>query len=110
MALFEAKHRFADISPLKVRDIAKLIRRQTVAQAEATLKFLPQRGARLLEKVLLSAAANAADQGGHDPEDLTVIDARVDEGPRLKRIRPHARGMAFPILKRMCHIKVTIEA
>lgn len=107
---YRASHRFADVSPTKVRSIATLIRNRPVAEAQAALKFLPNRGARLLEKVLASALANAEDQGAREPQSLVVVDARVDEGPRMKRIQPHARGMAFPILKRMCHIRVEIDA
>ena len=42
-------------------------------------------------------------------DDLVVVDARVDEGPMFKRIRPRARGMAFGIKRRMSHIKVSLD-
>lgn len=107
---YRASHRFADISPTKVRSIATLIRGKSASDALESLKFLPNRGARMLEKVLKSAMANAEDQGARDVDDLFVVEARVDEGPRMKRIQPHARGMAFQILKRMCHIHVAVDA
>lgn len=106
---FSASHRFARISPRKVRPIADLIRGRRVGESLESLKFLPNRGARLLEKVLASAVANAEDAGARGLEDMIVVDARVDEGPRMKRIQPHARGMAFPILKRMAHLHVAID-
>lgn len=106
---YRASHRFADMSPTKVRSIATLIRDKSVPEARQTLRFLPNRGARLLEKVLESAVANAEDQGAKDAEDLIVTWAVVDEGPRMKRIRPRARGIAFPILKRACHIQVEVD-
>jgi large subunit ribosomal protein L22 len=106
---YRATHRFAPIAATKVRPITRLIRSRTVSEATAILQYLPNRGARLLEKVLKSAAANAADMGMRDPESMRVIEARVDEGPRLKRIQPRARGMAFMILKRLSHIHVAIE-
>ena len=105
---WRSMHRFARISPTKVRHIADLIRHKPVEEAMATLKFLPNRGARFLEKVLMSAVANAEDQGSADVADLLVIDCQVSEGPRLKRIQPRARGTAFPIIKRMSHISVAV--
>jgi large subunit ribosomal protein L22 len=41
--------------------------------------------------------------------DLVVVDARVDDGPMFKRVRPRARGMAFMIKKRMSHVRVTVD-
>lgn len=107
---YTASHRFARIAPRKVRPVADLIRKRPVAEALEELKFLPNRGARMLEKVIRSAMANAEDRGAPAVDRLIIVDARVDEGPRLKRIRPRARGMAFMILKRMSHIRVELEA
>lgn len=106
---YKASHRFARISPTKVRSIANLVRFKTVADAMEVLSMLPNRGARLLEQVIKSAAANADDLGARSPELLTVVDARVDEGPRLKRIMPRARGTAFGIISRMAHISVKLS-
>ena len=64
----------------------------------------------MLEKLLRSALANAEDRGERRLEDMVVVEARVDEGPRMKRIRPRARGMAFMIIKRMSHIHVAVDA
>src|SRR5262249_15954260 len=106
---YRAIHRFADISPTKVRSIADLVRKQSVVVALDRLRFMPNRGARMLEKVIKSGMAKGEEQGARDVEEMVVVDARVDEGPRMKRIQPHARGMAFPIIKRMCHIRVAID-
>jgi len=51
---------------------------------------------------------NAEDRGARDPEDLVVSEARIDDGPMFKRIMPRARGTAYMILRRMCHVHVTI--
>jgi large subunit ribosomal protein L22 len=102
-----AQHRFARISPSKVRPVARLIRGKTVGEALELLSVLPHRSARFLEKVLRSARANAEEQG-HPDTDLLIVRVRVDDGPRLKRIQPRARGMAFLILKRMSHITVEL--
>jgi large subunit ribosomal protein L22 len=111
---FHATHRFARISARKVRRLADLIRGQMASDALDILRHQPQRGARLLEKVLQSAMGNAQDPDqsrGHTVRvsHLVVTDARVDQGPTFKRIQPRARGMAFMILRRMSHIHVTLQ-
>lgn len=106
---YRASHRFADISPTKVRPIANLIRKRPVDEALETLKFIHNRGARYLEKALASAKANAEDRGARGVDNMFVSAAYVDEAPRLKRIQPRSRGMAFAILKRLCHIHIEIS-
>ena len=106
---YHAIHRGARISPRKVRPLADLIRGKLADEALNLLKYQPQRGARMLEKVLKSALANAEDLRAPNLRHLKVIDARVDQGPVMKRMRPHARGMASVIKKRMSHIRVELE-
>ena len=106
---YNAVHRHAQISARKVRPIADLIRGKRVDEALAILKYQPQRGARLLEKVLKSALGNAEDRRAASVRELVVVDVRIDGGPMFKRIRPRARGMAFGILKRMSHIRVSLD-
>ena len=110
MAVVKATHRFARISATKVRPFADLIRGLTVESGLNTLKYMPNRGARFLEQVLKSAAANAEDRGAHNVEELVIVDARVDGGPMFKRIRPQARGIAFTIRRRFAHIHVAVNA
>lgn len=112
--MFSAKHRYARISPRKVRHLADLVRGKFVDEALNILKYQPHRGARMLEKVIMSAAANAQDPEQNSGRvakfrDLFVADARVDGGPMFKRIRPRARGMAFMIKRRMSHISVSVQ-
>ncbi|MGW8256113.1 MAG: 50S ribosomal protein L22 [Thermoguttaceae bacterium] len=106
---YVAKHRFAQISARKVRPLADLIRGKPADEALDTLRYQPHRGARMLEKVLRSAMANAEDLRAPNIHHLRVVDVRVDGGPMLKRMRPHARGMASVILKRISHIHVALE-
>jgi large subunit ribosomal protein L22 len=106
---YDAVHKFARISARKVRPIADLIRGKHADEALEILKYQPQRGARLLEKVLKSALGNAEDRRAPDVGNLVVVDARIDGGPMFKRIRPRARGMAFQIKKRMAHIRVSLD-
>ena len=111
MAQFNAHHRNARISAQKVRPLANLVRGLYADEALDTLKFQPQRGARMLEKVIRSAVGNAQDPDqnkgrSHRIEELVVTDVRIDGGSMFKRIRPRARGTAFMIKKRSSHIRV----
>ncbi len=106
---YVARHRFARISARKVRPLADLIRGKSADEALNILKYQPQRGARLLEKVLRSALSNAEDRRASNLRHLRVVDCRVDGGPMFKRIRPRARGMAYFIKKRFSHIRVELE-
>jgi large subunit ribosomal protein L22 len=105
---YAAKHRFADVAPRKMRPIAQMIRGMNIDEAIEALKFMPNRGARLIEAVVKSAVGNAGDQGCRNIEDLVVTEARIDGGPMFKRIRPRARGTAFGIKKRLAHIVVKL--
>jgi large subunit ribosomal protein L22 len=106
---YAATYRFARISARKVRPIADLIRGKLADDALNILKYQPHRGARMLEKVLHSAMANAEDRRAPNLHHLKVTDCRVDGGPMMKRMRPHARGMASVILKRFSHIHVELD-
>jgi len=106
---YRAIHRFADMSPRKIRPFADLVRGRPADEALELLRFLPNKSARLLEQVLKSALGNAEDQGARDIDDLVVLEARVDGGPMMKRIMPRARGTAYPIKRRSAHIHVTLS-
>ena len=106
---YEAVHRFARISPRKVRPLADMIRGKLADEALDVLKYQPQRGARMLEKVLKSALANAEDRRAPNLNYLMVVEVRVDPGPMFRRMRPRARGMAAILKKRMSHIFVALE-
>ena len=77
---YEATHRFARISARKVRPLADLIRGKLADDALDILRYQPHRGARMLEKVLHSALANAEDRRAPNLHHLMVTDARVDGG------------------------------
>lgn len=106
---YQAIHRFAQISPRKVRLLADMIRGKFADEALNILRYQPQRGARMLEKVLKSALANAEDRRAPNLGKLIVVDVRVDGGPSFKRMRPKARGMSAVLKKRMSHIRVALE-
>jgi len=110
---FRALHRNARISARKVRPLADMVRNKFADEALDILRYQPQRGARMLEKVIRSALGNAQDPDQNsgrttDVDSLVIVEVRVDEGPMFKRIRPRARGMAFMIKKRSAHIHVTL--
>lgn len=105
---YSATYRFARMSARKVRPLADLIRGKHADEALDLLRYQPQRGARMIEQVLKSALGNAEDRRAQNVNNLIVVDARVDGGPMLKRVRPRARGMAFLIKKRSCHIRVAV--
>lgn len=101
--------KYVRISPLKVNFICNEIRGKQVDEALSILKFTPKRGARHLEKVLNSAIANAENNFSLDRDNLYIKDAYANDGPRMKRYRPKAKGMAYPIIKRSSHIGVILE-
>ncbi len=106
VALYKAKHRFVRMAPRKIRLWADLIRGKFVDEALELLRYSPNRGARLLRKVVKSAIDNARDLEAEDLGDLRVTESRVDGGPILKRSQCRARGRSYPILKYMSHIVV----
>ena len=104
-----AHYRFLRISPQKVRQVIELIRGQQVDRALAVLKYTPRAAAREVLKALESAIANAENNYMLSREDLYVAGIAADDGPRLKRFRPRARGRADRILKRTCHVTVVLD-
>ncbi len=107
---YTARHRYARISPRKARLVADMIKGMSVARALEALEFSSKRAAGMIEKVLRSALANAGIDA--EPENMYVLEARVDNGPvapGTKRWMPVSRGMAHPIRKRTSHILVSIE-
>jgi large subunit ribosomal protein L22 len=111
---FSAAHRFARIAATKVRLVADQVRGLSISKALETLKFSKKRGGAMLKKVIESALANAQAQISErkldiDIDDLYVAHVRADKGPMLKRWMTRARGMAYPILRRYCHIHATLR-
>jgi len=107
---FEAKHRFARISPRKARLIMDLIRGRDVDDAINLLRFSKQRASVMIEKVVRSAVANASEQAVAPARNtFFVATARVDAGPVIKRFQPKDRGKAYPINKRTSHLVVTVD-
>ena len=101
--------RFVRITPRKANQILGLIRGKDVESAQNILHFTPKNGARIAEKVLKSAVANAVNREGKvRVGDLVVTKAIVGAGPTMKRFLPRAQGRATPLLKRTSHISISV--
>ncbi|MGL4991263.1 MAG: 50S ribosomal protein L22 [Sarcina sp.] len=101
--------KYVRMSPMKVGVVLGLIRGKSVNEAFAILKYTPREAARVIEKVLKSAVANAEHNNELDRANLIVSEAFVGQGPTLKRFRPHAQGRAFRINKRTSHVTVVVK-
>jgi large subunit ribosomal protein L22 len=102
--------RHVKMSPRKVRIVANMVRGKNVDDAIATLKLLPKKSAKLIEKAINSAAANADDKskGKANIDSLIVKSIQIDNGPILKRWMPRAMGRANRIQHRTSHITVVV--
>jgi large subunit ribosomal protein L22 len=96
------------ISPRKVRPVVDMVRGKSVDEALDILRFTPTPTARVVAKVVKSAAANAENNLEMSPADLKIVQIFADEARTLKRFRPHARGRASTIRKRSSHITVIV--
>jgi len=96
------------VSPRKVRPLVDMIRGKKVEEALTILRFTPTPTARVVAKVVKSAAANAENNFEMSPSDLKIVKIFADGARSLKRYRPRARGQASAILKRSSHITVIV--
>ncbi|MHC4875819.1 MAG: 50S ribosomal protein L22 [Planctomycetota bacterium] len=110
MALVKSEHRYARIASTKVNRLLPIVRGREVGESLSLLKALPNRAARLVEAVIQTAAANAAEAGVRNVEKLRIVEAVANQGPTYKRIRPRARGMAYLERHRSSHIRIGIDA
>jgi len=105
----KAQARFIRIAPRKARIVIDLIRGKNVNEALGILRYTPNKGSKIIEKVLKSAIANAENNNDMRRDELVISKAYVDEGPTLKRFRPRAQGRASRIRKRTSHITVMLR-
>jgi large subunit ribosomal protein L22 len=104
-----ARAKYVRVPARKARLVLDQIRGKGVGEAMATLRFTPRAAARLIEKVLRSAVANAEhNHQVRNLDDLRVVQAVADEGPSLKRVQPRAMGRAFFIRHRTSHLTVGV--
>ena len=102
--------KYIRVAPRKARMAVDLIRGKNAEEAMTILKFTPRRAARVVQRVLKSAVANAMQKDMGDVDALRVAKVFVDVGPTMKRILPRAMGRANTIRKRTSHITVVIDA
>jgi large subunit ribosomal protein L22 len=105
----KASARFLRISPHKLRLVTRTLTGKKVEEALALLRFMPQRGARIVRKIVMSAVANAEQRPQVDVDTLVIKGVQVDGGPSLKRFQPRAMGRVNRILKRSSHITVVLK-
>jgi len=104
----QAKLRGARLSAQKARLVADQVRGRPVEDALNLLTYSSKKGADVIRKLLNSAIANAEHNEGADVDELKISEIYVDEGMTMKRIMPRAKGRADRILKRSCHITITV--
>ena len=97
--------KYLRLSPTKARLIARQIQGMNAELAMASLKFMPNKGAKFIASAISSAVAN----GGFEANEVEVVSCRVDAGAVLKRFQPRARGSASRIRKPSSHILVVVE-
>lgn len=105
----KAVSKYVGISPRKLALIADLAKGKSVDEALTILRFTPTPGARILAKVIKSAAANAENNFQMSTYDLKVINILIDQGSTMKRSRAQSRGRGNPILRHTSHITVTVD-
>jgi large subunit ribosomal protein L22 len=108
-----AEHRYAKISAFKVREVTREIQGLPAEAALEIVRLVPKKAARLIEKVLASAIANAENNNNSEnktlrAENLVIKEAIAGEGPTLKRMHTRARGSGARINKRTAHIRITL--
>jgi large subunit ribosomal protein L22 len=96
------------MSAQKGRPLAREVQGLLVADALKIVEFSPRKAATILSATLKSAVANAKNNENLDVDSLKVKLSVFDEGARMRRFWPRARGSASPIKKRLCHCKVVL--
>lgn len=102
--------KYVRLSPRKARCVVNAIKGKNVDEAFQILQMSPKKAARIVEKVLKSAVANAENNAKLSRDSLYISHCVVDDGPRMKRIWIRGRGRADIIQRRMCHITVVVKS
>lgn len=110
MTKVKAQAKWVKIAPRKLMRVVEIVRGKPAAAALHILKFMPQKGARIIEKVVKSAIANARNNYKLKEEDLIIESAYVNKGITMKRWRPRARGRVNEIQKRTSHVTVWVSS
>ncbi|MCB1212809.1 MAG: 50S ribosomal protein L22 [Chlamydiia bacterium] len=103
-----AVSKFVRLTPRKARTLLGVVRKRNVVEALNQLQFIQSKPARWLYKTLKSAVHNAENNLNLNRESLVVLEAKIDEGPRLKRSKSKNKGGRHPIIKRTSHVTVVV--
>lgn len=106
----KATARYIRISARKLRLVADLVRGKKADEARTILGFTPRNGAKVVDKLIASALANAENNHDLSGDDLYVKSIYVNEGPTMKRYRARALGRAYRIRKRTSHVTVELAS
>lgn len=104
-----AQARYVRIAPRKVRVVLDLIRGKNVDEALNILRFTPRASSKVIEKLVMSAAANAENNHDMNRDALYITECYADQGPIIKRYRPRAKGRASSIQKKTSHITIKLK-
>lgn len=105
----QATARNVRVSARKVRLLLDELPGKHVDDASTILRYSGKPMAKIVDKVLRSAQANAENNYNLSPDTLVVAEAYAGEGPTLKRFKPRSRGRVSPILRRTAHITVIVD-
>ena len=100
--------KYTGIPASKVRPLVDMVRGKKVDEALTLLKFTPTPKAKVVAKLVRSAAANAENNFQMDPADLRIVSIFADDAPMMRRYRARSRGRASPIQRRSSHITVIV--
>lgn len=107
-----ARQSFVRVTPRKMRVVADIVRGKSCNEAISLLRFVPKAASPYLSKAIKAAVASAIQQAGDpkfDPDTLRISEIRVDEGVKMKRMRPRARGRADIRRRRTSHLTVRVS-
>ena len=104
----KATARYVRLSPSKARDLTRRMQGKPVSEALKVTELSERKAAFEIGKALKAAIANAQNNAKLSTDDLVVKQAVINEGPRLKRFWPRARGMVSPVKKKTCHICIVL--
>lgn len=107
--LVRAHARSLHLAPRKMRLVTNLVKGMRYSEAMTQLSFTNKKGAKMLQKLLQSAAANAEHNFSLNRDNLFIKELTCDMGPVMKRSFPRARGSAFMIRRKLSHVNVILE-
>ena len=97
------------ITPRKARLVIDLVRGKDVEEALGILANTNKAASEPVAKLIKSAAANAVNNFGMDENSLYIAQIWANDGLRMKRYLPRAKGSASGLVKRNSHLTVVVK-